>query len=186
MFPRAHVRFVAAAVGLTALLSAGCAGLPGGSDAVRPLNVVVVTLDTLSARHLTQYGNDRIETPAFGRVAAEGVLFEQATATVPAHPPLAHLHVHRDLPDVQRSPGQRRLLRSGRLRDPRRSAERGGLPDGCVRCRIRRGLPLGSGSRFRPLFRRLQFPRVRAHQPRQRAAPRGRGSGGSPRLDGPG
>lgn len=62
---------------------AGCSGLPGGVDSVRPLNVVVVTLDTLSARHLAQYGNDRIETPAFGRVAAEGVLFEQATATVP-------------------------------------------------------------------------------------------------------
>ena len=83
MFPRAHVRFDLAAVGLAALVGVGCAGLPGGSDAVRPLNVVVVTLDTLSARHLTQYGNDRIETPAFGRVAAEGVLFEQATATVP-------------------------------------------------------------------------------------------------------
>ena len=70
---------------LASLLAAGCSGLPlpGGSDPIRPLNVVVVTLDTLSARHLAQYGNDRIETPAFGRVAAEGVLFEQATATVP-------------------------------------------------------------------------------------------------------
>ena len=72
-------------VGLAAAttLVARCAGLPGGADPIRPLNVVVVTLDTLSARHLSQYGNDRIETPAFGRVAAEGVLFEQATATVP-------------------------------------------------------------------------------------------------------
>ena len=83
MFPRAHVRFDAAAIGLSALLGAGCAGLPGGTDPIRPLNVVVVTLDTLSARHLNQYGNERIETPAFGRIAAEGVLFEQATATVP-------------------------------------------------------------------------------------------------------
>lgn len=83
MFPRAHVRFDTAAIGLSALLGAGCAGLPGGTDPIRPLNVVVVTLDTLSARHLNQYGNERIETPAFGRIAAEGVLFEQATATVP-------------------------------------------------------------------------------------------------------
>lgn len=83
MFPRPRVRFGAAATGLAALLGAGCAGLPGSADPIRPLNVVVVTLDTLSARHLAQYGNDRIETPAFGRVAAEGVLFEQATATVP-------------------------------------------------------------------------------------------------------
>ena len=75
--------FGTAGLGLALLTSPGCAGLPGGTDPVRPLNVVVVTLDTLSARHLKQYGNDRIETPAFGRVAAEGVLFEQATATVP-------------------------------------------------------------------------------------------------------
>ncbi len=71
------------ALALASLLAAGCSGLPGTSDPPRPLNVVVVTLDTLSARHLAQYGNERIETPAFGRVAAEGVLFEQATATVP-------------------------------------------------------------------------------------------------------
>ncbi|MCY4627317.1 MAG: sulfatase-like hydrolase/transferase, partial [Acidobacteria bacterium] len=75
--------FSAAGAAAVALLAVGCAGLPGGADPIRPLNVVVVTLDTLSARHLSQYGNQRIETPAFGRVAAEGVLFEQATATVP-------------------------------------------------------------------------------------------------------
>lgn len=83
MFPLRLVRFGAVGLGLAALLGAGCAGLPGGTDPIRPLNVVVVTLDTLSARHLSQYGSNRIETPAFGRVAAEGVLFEQATATVP-------------------------------------------------------------------------------------------------------
>jgi len=80
---RPHRWFSGAGAAAVALLAAGCAGLPGGADPVRPLNVVVVTLDTLSARHLSQYGNQRIETPAFGRVAAEGILFEQATATVP-------------------------------------------------------------------------------------------------------
>ena len=78
-----RLRSGAAAMGIAVLLGGGCSGLSGGPDPVRPLNVVVVTLDTLSARHLSQYGNDRIETPAFGRVADEGVLFEQATATVP-------------------------------------------------------------------------------------------------------
>ena len=66
-----------------ALLAAGlsgCAGRPGAADPIRPLHVVVVTLDTLSARHLSQSGNRRINTPAFGRVAAEGVLLE-ATST---------------------------------------------------------------------------------------------------------
>ena len=81
MLPR-HRRAAGAAFAAL-LLSAGCSGFRGGADPARPLNVVVVTLDTLSARHLSQYGNERIETPNFGRVAAEGVLFEQATATVP-------------------------------------------------------------------------------------------------------
>ena len=69
--------------GAAALALGRCGSLPGGTDPIRPLNVVVATLDTLSARHLTPYGQTRIETPAFERVAAEGVLFEQATATVP-------------------------------------------------------------------------------------------------------
>ncbi len=77
------IRFRPVASALLALALGACAGLPGGSDPIRPLNIVVVTLDTLSARHLAQYGGERIETPAFGRVAREGVLFEQATATVP-------------------------------------------------------------------------------------------------------
>ncbi len=68
-------------LGLVALLAA--VGCGGGSDPIRPLNVVVVTLDTLSARHLSPYGAERIRTPAFERVAAEGALFEQATASVP-------------------------------------------------------------------------------------------------------
>ncbi len=76
-------RWLSAAGAAAVALLAACSGLPGGADAIRPLNVVVVTLDTLSGRHLSQYGNQRIATPAFGRVAAEGVLFEQATATVP-------------------------------------------------------------------------------------------------------
>ncbi len=67
--------------GLCILLLAAACG--GGVDPIRPLNVVVVTLDTLSARHLSPYGSERIRTPAFERVAAEGVLFEQATASVP-------------------------------------------------------------------------------------------------------
>jgi arylsulfatase A-like enzyme/Tfp pilus assembly protein PilF len=47
------------------------------------LNVVVVTLDTLRADRLGCYGFRGIETPNIDGVAAEGVLFEQATSTVP-------------------------------------------------------------------------------------------------------
>jgi arylsulfatase A-like enzyme/Tfp pilus assembly protein PilF len=47
------------------------------------LNVVVVTLDTLRADRLGCYGFRGVETPNVDAVAAEGVLFEQATSTVP-------------------------------------------------------------------------------------------------------
>jgi arylsulfatase A-like enzyme/Tfp pilus assembly protein PilF len=47
------------------------------------LNVVVVTLDTLRADRLGCYGFRGVATPNIDAVAAEGVLFEQATATVP-------------------------------------------------------------------------------------------------------
>jgi arylsulfatase A-like enzyme/Tfp pilus assembly protein PilF len=47
------------------------------------LNVVVVTLDTLRADRLGCYGFRGVETPNIDAVAADGVLFEQATSTVP-------------------------------------------------------------------------------------------------------
>ena len=60
---------------------------PRSSPARRPapadLNVVVVTLDTLRADRLGCYGFRGVETPNIDAVAAEGVLFEQATSTVP-------------------------------------------------------------------------------------------------------
>lgn len=51
--------------------------------APRELNVVFVTLDTLRADRLGCYGFREIETPAIDALARDGVLFEQATATVP-------------------------------------------------------------------------------------------------------
>ena len=47
------------------------------------LNVVVVTLDTLRADRLGCYGFRGVETPNIDALATEGVLFEQATSTVP-------------------------------------------------------------------------------------------------------
>ena len=46
------------------------------------LSVVLITLDTLRADVLGCYGGS-VATPAIDRLAAEGVVFEQATATVP-------------------------------------------------------------------------------------------------------
>ncbi|GAB4123980.1 MAG: hypothetical protein Kow001_21150 [Acidobacteriota bacterium] len=70
------------------------------SAAVRP-NVLLISIDTLRADHLSCYGNTRIHTPALDRLAAEGILFERAFTpvpiTLPAHAslltgtyPLAH------------------------------------------------------------------------------------------------
>jgi arylsulfatase A-like enzyme len=52
-------------------------------------NVLLVTLDTLRADHVSSYGYKRTTTPNIDRIAREGVLFENAFAnsswTLPAH-----------------------------------------------------------------------------------------------------
>lgn len=50
-------------------------------------NVLLVTFDTTRADHLACYGHEAIQTPAIDRLASEGVLFEQAYATVPITTP---------------------------------------------------------------------------------------------------
>jgi choline-sulfatase len=47
------------------------------------LNVLVITLDTTRADRLGCYGFQGVETPNIDALAADGVLFERATATVP-------------------------------------------------------------------------------------------------------
>jgi hypothetical protein len=76
------------------ILLAGChskqAAVPGSSDAIprlRPLNVVVVTVDTLRPDHLGCYGYPNIETPALDGLAQRGALFENAVAQTPLTPP---------------------------------------------------------------------------------------------------
>ena len=62
--------------------------LPRGVSRDR-LNLVIVTLDTTRADRIGAYGSHDVETPAIDRLAAEGVLFEQAVSvaplTLPAH-----------------------------------------------------------------------------------------------------
>ncbi|HEX7137595.1 MAG TPA: sulfatase-like hydrolase/transferase, partial [Vicinamibacterales bacterium] len=62
--------------------------LPSGVR-VDDLNLLLVTLDTTRADRIHAYGFQGIETPNLDRLAAEGVLFEQAVApaplTLPAH-----------------------------------------------------------------------------------------------------
>lgn len=74
-FPRHLGRLVVAAAG-AALLLASC-------DRPRPLNVLVVTLDTTRADFLGCYGRTSAATPNFDRVAGEGFLFERAMSAAP-------------------------------------------------------------------------------------------------------
>lgn len=76
---------LAVVVVLVALVPA-CAPEPQG---MRPRRVVLVTLDTTRADHLSAYGYDLPTSPWFDRMAAEGVLFErvysQSATTKPSH-----------------------------------------------------------------------------------------------------
>jgi arylsulfatase A-like enzyme/tetratricopeptide (TPR) repeat protein len=53
------------------------------------LNLVLVSVDTLRADHLSCYGSETTSTPGFDRIAREGLLFENAASvaptTLPAH-----------------------------------------------------------------------------------------------------
>lgn len=62
---------------------------PGASSPapLRPLNVVVITIDTLRPDHLACYGYGQTETPTLDRVAQSGVLFENAVTQTPLTPP---------------------------------------------------------------------------------------------------
>ena len=56
---------------------------PSGPEPFRPLNIVIVTADTLRADRLPSYGYARIKTPHLDRMAAEGTVFEQAQTVIP-------------------------------------------------------------------------------------------------------
>jgi len=55
--------------------------------ALKRLNLVVVTIDTLRADHLHCYGYAKIETPTIDGLAQKGTLFENAVAQAPLTPP---------------------------------------------------------------------------------------------------
>ncbi|MBZ5590838.1 MAG: sulfatase-like hydrolase/transferase [Acidobacteriia bacterium] len=59
----------------------------GASPTLHPLNVLVVTVDTLRADHLHCYGYSKIETPNLDAIAQNGVLFENAVTQTPLTPP---------------------------------------------------------------------------------------------------
>ena len=60
---------------------------PDAAATLKPLNVVLLTLDTVRADHLHCYGYDKIKTPNIDALAASGVLFEKAVAQTPLTQP---------------------------------------------------------------------------------------------------
>ncbi|MDP6520109.1 MAG: sulfatase-like hydrolase/transferase, partial [Planctomycetota bacterium] len=71
------------------LAIAGACGGPPEPQTPAPPHVVLISLDTLRADHLSSYGYGRQTSPRLDALAAEGVLFEEACSssswTLPAH-----------------------------------------------------------------------------------------------------
>jgi arylsulfatase A-like enzyme/tetratricopeptide (TPR) repeat protein len=63
------------------------AAASGSAPPLRPLNLLVVTVDTLRPDHLHCYGYSKIETPNMDAIAAQGALFENAVTQTPLTPP---------------------------------------------------------------------------------------------------
>ena len=78
------VKAIAVAAGLAALAAAAILLVPRFlPETRRPLNIVLVTADTLRADHLPAYGYDRVKTPNLDRMSAAGIVFEQTATVVP-------------------------------------------------------------------------------------------------------
>lgn len=80
-----------AASGLAILLAAGCGHEPPAPPPVEALparsNILLITVDTLRADHLSSYGYARPTSPVIDRLAAEGVRFEQPVVQWPKTSP---------------------------------------------------------------------------------------------------
>jgi len=61
---------------------AACSG-PADEPARTSPNVILISIDTLRADHLSCYGYKKARTASIDRLAAEGILFEQAISPVP-------------------------------------------------------------------------------------------------------
>ncbi len=71
-------------IGVGGALVAALTGLAGcGRTASGPVNVLVVTLDTLRADHVGAYGYAAAKTPTLDALAARGARFANATTTTP-------------------------------------------------------------------------------------------------------
>ncbi|HEV7485073.1 MAG TPA: sulfatase-like hydrolase/transferase [Thermoanaerobaculia bacterium] len=66
-----------------AFLLTGCRHRESSSGQFANAPVILITIDTLRADHLSIYGAKLVDTPAIDRLAADGIAFENAYAHVP-------------------------------------------------------------------------------------------------------
>lgn len=78
---RHALRFAGFAVLLTSLAAGWSCG--GSEQATRPTNLLLISIDTLRPDFLGCYGYPRDTSPHLDALAAEGMLFEQASTTAP-------------------------------------------------------------------------------------------------------
>jgi arylsulfatase A-like enzyme/tetratricopeptide (TPR) repeat protein len=65
------------------LAVAGCRRSESRSNSFAGAPIILISIDTLRADHLTIHGANRVATPAIDRLAADGIVFENAYAHVP-------------------------------------------------------------------------------------------------------
>ncbi len=156
--PRHSRKLLAGALGLLALAAAAVAAVRIAQK-TRPTgwNLVLLSVDTLRADHLSSYGATFLRTPNMDRLASEGVLYENVSTVAPTTLP-SHASLFTGLtPVVSWSPRQRRVLPRRPFHDAR------GAPQGpgVRHRRLRRSLRSGLALRTRPGFRSLRRRRRR-------------------------
>ncbi len=161
--------------GVLALLLCDCGhSEPASSSALqgqeRAWNVVLISIDTLRADHLSSYGYERETSPNLDRLASAGVLFEGAYAHAPKTAP-SHMSLMTSvLPEVHRV-GNRVQGRRGARLSP-------GLPTlaellhdaGYQTVAFTSGGNVGGGLGFRRGFERYEHLSVDARESFGRAA----------------
>jgi arylsulfatase A-like enzyme/tetratricopeptide (TPR) repeat protein len=65
------------------LAVAGCRRSESRTNTFAGAPIILISIDTLRADHLTIHGANRVATPAIDRLAADGIVFENAYAHVP-------------------------------------------------------------------------------------------------------
>ena len=146
--------------GCSVLAADGGRLTPAHGAAARPLNLVVITLDTTRADHVGAYGSRDVETPALDRLARDGVLFEQAMTTAPLTLP-AHASIF-----TGRFPPEHGVRDNGgfflgaRPDDARRDPRPRRVQDRRVRGGLRARQQVGNRPGIRHLRRRLRHEQV--------------------------